>query len=68
LCQRLRKLNPQITIVFYSADAGQSDDQKGLAAGANAYLVKPFVIILRWLSSNLWLLRQKLSENWQVND
>ncbi len=41
LCRRLHKLNPQIPIVFYSADGYESDCQKGLAAGAKAYLVKP---------------------------
>lgn len=41
LCRRLHEFNPQTPIVFYSADACQSDRQKGLAAGAKAYLVKP---------------------------
>ena len=43
LCQRLRELKPQTPIVFYSGDAYESDKQKGLTAGANAYLVKPNV-------------------------
>ncbi len=41
LCQKLRKFAPQKPIVFYSGDAYESDKQKGLAAGANGYLVKP---------------------------
>lgn len=43
LCQQLRERDPQTPIVFYSADAFEWDKQKGLAAGANAYLVKPHV-------------------------
>ncbi len=41
LCQQLRAFNPQTPIIFYSGDAFEADRQKGLAAGANAYLVKP---------------------------
>jgi CheY-like chemotaxis protein len=43
LCQQLREHYPQTPIVFYTADAFEWDRQKGLAAGANAYLVKPNV-------------------------
>jgi len=43
LCQQLRKFNPQTPIVFYSGDASESHKQMGLAAGANAYLIKPDV-------------------------
>lgn len=41
LCRQLREFFPQIPIVFYSGEARVSDRQKGLRAGANAYLVKP---------------------------
>ena len=41
LCIRLRNLMPQTPIVFYSGDAFESDRLNGIAAGANAYLVKP---------------------------
>ncbi|MBC7796804.1 MAG: response regulator [Pyrinomonadaceae bacterium] len=41
LCGRLRNLKPRVPIVFYSADVYESDHQKGLAAGAKAYLHKP---------------------------
>ncbi len=41
LCRRLRDLNPQTPIVFYSSAAYESDRQKGIAAGADAYLTKP---------------------------
>jgi CheY-like chemotaxis protein len=41
LCKQLREFNTQTPIVFYSGDAGETDKAKGLAAGADAYLVKP---------------------------
>lgn len=41
LCRKLHESNPQIPIVFYSGDAGESHKQAGLAAGAKTYLVKP---------------------------
>jgi CheY-like chemotaxis protein len=43
LCRQLRELSPQTPIVFYSSDAYETDRQKALAAGAQAYLVKPEV-------------------------
>jgi DNA-binding response OmpR family regulator len=42
LCERLHSFDPQTPIVFYSGDAYEADRVKGLAAGANAYLVKPY--------------------------
>ncbi len=41
LCRQLRKFNSRTPIVFYSGDAYEADKAKGLAAGADAYLVKP---------------------------
>ncbi len=41
LCKQLRDSNSQTPIVFYSGDARETDKAKGLAAGADAYLVKP---------------------------
>lgn len=43
LCQQLREFNSQIPVVFYSGAAYESDKQKGLAAGAKEYLIKPNV-------------------------
>jgi two-component system OmpR family response regulator len=43
LCRQLREFKPQTPIVFYSGDAHETDKQKGLAAGADAYIVKPDV-------------------------
>lgn len=41
LCRRLHELDPLMPILFYSGNAYETDKQKGLAAGANVYLVKP---------------------------
>lgn len=42
LCRCLRKHAPQTPIFFYSGDAYDIDIQRGLAAGADAYMVKPY--------------------------
>ena len=42
LCRRLHKSAPRTPIIFYSSQAYAIDRQKGLAAGATAYLVKPY--------------------------
>jgi len=42
LCRRLHEFAPRTPIVFYSAEAYETDRQKGLAAGAAAYLTKPY--------------------------
>ena len=41
LCRRLREFDGFTPIVFYSGDGREEDKAKGLAAGANIYLVKP---------------------------
>jgi len=41
LCQLIRKFDPHTPILFCSAIAYEPDIQKGLAAGAQAYFVKP---------------------------
>ncbi len=43
LCRRLHKFAPHTPIVFYSCEAYPIDRQKGLAAGANDYLTKPYL-------------------------
>ena len=42
LCRRIHKFAPHKPIIFYSADAYPADKEKGLAAGAADYLVKPY--------------------------
>ena len=41
LCRQIRQSQPATPILFFSAAAYSSDIEVGLAAGANAYLVKP---------------------------
>jgi CheY-like chemotaxis protein len=41
LCQQIRAFDPNTPILFYSGTGFRADIQKGLAAGAQAYLVKP---------------------------
>ena len=41
LCRRIRALAPDLPVVFYSGHAYETDRQQGLAAGAQAYLIKP---------------------------
>lgn len=41
LCRQIRTMSPTLPVVFYSGDAFDTDRQQGLAAGAQAYLVKP---------------------------
>lgn len=43
LCRRLRDRDPHTPILFFSGAAYESDKQKGIEAGANAYFVKPDV-------------------------
>ena len=42
LCRRLKVYAPQTPVLFYSGDAYEADREKGLAAGASDYLVKPY--------------------------
>lgn len=41
LCQRIRAFDSDTPIMFYSGAAYKADIQKGLNAGAQAYLIKP---------------------------
>lgn len=43
LCRKLREYDRHTPILFYSGNAFEADKQKGLAAGANDYLTKPYV-------------------------
>jgi DNA-binding response OmpR family regulator len=40
-CRQIREFDPNTPILFYSGAAYDADKQKGIAAGANAYVVKP---------------------------
>lgn len=41
LCQRLRHLQPDVPIIYYSAYADDADQQKALSICGDAYLKKP---------------------------
>lgn len=41
LCRHIHDMALQTPIIFYSGDARSIDKEKGIAAGAEAYLVKP---------------------------
>lgn len=42
-CRELRRVDSNTPIIFYSGAAYDTDKQKGIAAGANAYVTKPDV-------------------------
>jgi CheY-like chemotaxis protein len=42
-CRQLREFDAHTPILFYSGAAFDADKQKGIAAGANAYVIKPDV-------------------------
>jgi CheY-like chemotaxis protein len=41
LCRQIRMADPQTPILFFTGAAYAADTQKGIEAGANAYVVKP---------------------------
>ena len=41
LCRRLRAIDQQTPILFFSGAAFETDKKKGIEAGANAYVIKP---------------------------
>ena len=43
LCKQIRKFDAATPIIFYSGAAEQADIQSGFAAGAQAYIIKPYV-------------------------
>lgn len=43
LCKQIRERDATTPILFYSAAAYDADKEKGIAAGANAYVTKPNV-------------------------
>jgi CheY-like chemotaxis protein len=42
-CRQIREFDSKTPILFYSGAAYDTDKQKGIAAGANAYVAKPDV-------------------------
>lgn len=43
LCRRMRSSDPHTPILFFSGAAFETDKQKGIEAGADAYVAKPDV-------------------------
>ncbi|MGH9972086.1 MAG: response regulator transcription factor [Pyrinomonadaceae bacterium] len=43
LCRRMRAWDPRTPILFYSGSGYDADKKRGIAAGANAYVIKPDV-------------------------
>jgi len=41
LCRQMRDFDPDTPILFFSGAAFETDKQKGIEAGANAYVIKP---------------------------
>lgn len=41
LCRRMRAIDPETPILFFSGAAFETDRKRGIEAGANAYVVKP---------------------------
>ena len=41
LCHRIRRLLPHAPILFFSGAAYETDKQKAIEVGANAYVIKP---------------------------
>jgi len=44
LCQKLRELQPEVGVLYYSAYASETEQQKALAVCGDAYLRKPVAI------------------------
>ena len=41
LCSELKKQKPELPVIFYSAESRNEHKERGLSAGAKAFLVKP---------------------------
>jgi len=41
LCRRIREVDPDTPILFFSGAADEADRKRGIAAGANDYVIKP---------------------------
>ena len=46
LCRRVRAFDPHTPILFFSGAADETDKQKGIEAGADAYVIKPDIFQL----------------------
>lgn len=60
VAEHIRKVNPEIPIIFLSAKSLKEDRIKGLKIGADDYLVKPFSIEELILKINVFLKRSRV--------
>ncbi|HEV2826766.1 MAG TPA: response regulator [Pyrinomonadaceae bacterium] len=66
-CRRIRELDSETPILFYSGAAYDADKQKGIAAGANAYVAKPdFELLLDTIRGLIGTAKAK-SQDWVLN-
>jgi len=67
ICQEIRKFDQTIPIIFFSGEARQTEIDKAITAGANAYLVKPndferlTEIVIKFIEKNSTNLVSKIS-------
>ena len=68
-CRQIRELDSVTPILFYSAAAYDADKQKGMAVGANAYLIKPDVegVIETVMELIAKAKAQEVARRWVVN-
>ena len=43
LCRRIRERDAETPVIFYSGDAHAASEQEALAAGAQAYILEPYL-------------------------
>ena len=66
-CRQIRETDTRTPIIFYSGAAYDADRQKGMAAGANAYITKPDIEGLISAVSNFFVKADaQPSISWQV--
>jgi DNA-binding response OmpR family regulator len=46
LCRQIRDIEPHVPILFFSGAAYEADRKRGIAAGANGYVIKPDIYSL----------------------
>lgn len=63
LAENIRELNPEVPIIFLTAKSMQEDKIAGLKLGADDYITKPFNIEELILKIEIFLKRNKISED-----
>ena len=66
-CRQIRESDAKTPILFYSGAAYEADRQKGMAAGANAYITKPDVEgLIATISNLIAKARSPVSTSWKA--